>query len=255
MEQEWNEKLLQELRERVNELLGATQLMAGLVREQGDERDEKCLAVMNHSLYRMLRTITHMELCQVEQLPFSPEVLDLAGLCRDLGQEVELQAQGLGTRFRWELGEESILTVGDEKLLERSILNLLTNAFQAAGRGGRVVLRCGRSKGRCEISVWDDGPGLKVSDGERNPFLKEEEGLGLGLQLVRQTAELHGGVLLLENREEGGLRALLSLPIQKAEGGQMVKSPQLDRYGGFSPLLVEFSPLLAARDFSSEDTQ
>ena len=101
MEQALNEKLLNELRERVSELLAATQLMSGLVREQGDEKDRKCLAVMNHSLYRMLRTIGHMELCR-EDTPFSPQVVDLAGLCRDLGREMERQAKELGVRFRWE---------------------------------------------------------------------------------------------------------------------------------------------------------
>ena len=238
MEQALNEKLLNELRERVSELLAATQLMSGLVREQGDEKDRKCLAVMNHSLYRMLRTIGHMELCR-EDTPFSPQVVDLAGLCRDLGREMEHQAKELGVRFRWELEQESVLSLADEKLLQSAVLNL----------------KCAADKGRCDISVWDDGPGLKEPAEEKNPFLKEPGGLGLGLPAVRQIARFHGGVLLLENREEGGLRAVLSLPIQEPAFGETVKTPAVDPFGGFSPLLVELSPLLAARDFSAEDTE
>ncbi len=254
MEQALNEKLLNELRERVSELLAATQLMSGLVREQGDEKDRKCLAVMNHSLYRMLRTIGHMELCR-EDTPFSPQVVDLAGLCRDLGREMEHQAKELGVRFRWELEQESVLSLADEKLLQSAVLNLLTNAFEAAGPEGHVILKCAADKGRCDISVWDDGPGLKEPAEEKNPFLKEPGGLGLGLPAVRQIARFHGGVLLLENREEGGLRAVLSLPIQAPAFGEKVKTPAVDPFGGFSPLLVELSPLLAARDFSAEDTE
>ena len=254
MEQGGNEKLLQELRERVNELLGAVQLLSGLVRDHGGERDEKCLAVMNHSLYRLLRTVNHLERCR-EDAPFSPRPVDLAGLCRDLGRQVEAQARELGLQFRWELEQESILSVADEKLLEGAILNLLTNAFEAVGAKGRVLLRCGRSQGRCDISVWDDGPGLREPEEPENPFLKTPGGVGLGLATVRQTARLHDGVLLLENREEGGLRAVLSLPIREPEPGEIVKTPVVDHFGGFSPLLVEFSPLLAARDFSADDTE
>lgn len=254
MENQWNEKLIRELRERVSELLGATQLLSGLVRDQGDEKDAKCLSVMNHSLYRMIRTINHMELCQAEKPVFTPRTLDLAGLCRDLGREVELQAKELGVSFRWELETESLLTVGDRMLILQAVLNLLTNSFQAVGKTGHVVLRCGRNKDRCEITVWDDGPGLRQrEEKEQNPLLKEGEGVGYGLPAAYRAAELHGGVLLLENREEGGLRAIFSLPIREPEEKEL-KSPAPDIYGGFSPLLVEFSPLLAARDFSTEDS-
>jgi signal transduction histidine kinase len=71
------------------------------------------------------------------------------------------------------------------------------------------------------ITVEDRGPGLPESELERvfEPFYRLESsrnretgGVGLGLAIVRQIARGHGGDVVLENRAEGGLRAVLSLP-------------------------------------------
>ncbi len=257
MENGKSDKLLQEFREQVNDLLAATQLLTSLVREQGSQRDMECLAAMNRSLYQLMRTIFHMELCREEAPSFRPELVDLAGLCRDLGHQVEPLAEVLGISFRWELERENIFSLADEVLLEQALLNLLTNAFAAAGQEGHVTLRCSSHAGRCILTVGDNGPGLSPQEASEDPLLKQPGGVGLGLEAARRAVSLHGGALVLENREEGGVRAVISLPIREPEGGFTVKSSQMfyDRTGGFSPLLVEFSPLLPLQSFMPEDVE
>lgn len=242
-----NEALLRELREQANTLLTGAHLLEGLVEEQGRDRDRACLAAMNKSLYRILRTIGHLELTGNDDLSFRPAPLDLARLCRELGEQVESLTRDLGVDFRWKAEEGAILTLGDQALLTQAVLALLTNAFEAAGKGGHVALSCSRHGDQCLITVTDDGPGLKESDSGANPLLKQPGGLGLGLPTARRCAGAHGGSVILENREQG-VRAVLSLPIREPEGGE-VKSPARDFFGGFSPLLVEFSPLLPADTF------
>lgn len=66
MEHHADDKLIGQLREQVNNLLAAVQLFTPLVREKGTDRDREYLAVMNQSLYRLLRTISHMELDRAE---------------------------------------------------------------------------------------------------------------------------------------------------------------------------------------------
>lgn len=256
MENERSDRLTREFREQVNDLLAAAQLLAPLVREKGSRRDAECLAVMNKSLYQLMRTISHLELSQ-EELTFRAQVTDLAGICRELGSQVETLAQELKISFRWELEQENILSLADGPLLERAILNLLTNAFDSAGPGGQVSLRCSSSAGRCTIVVGDNGPGLQVRKPEEDPFLKQPGGVGLGLEAVRRIAQLHDGTLMLENRDGGGLRAVLALPIREPEEGLRMKTSraQYDRWGGFSPLLVEFSPLLPARSFLPDEIE
>ena len=72
------------------------------------------------------------------------------------------------------------------------------------------------------VSVEDEGPGLPNEELTQvfEPFYRAEPsrnrntgGIGLGLAVVRSIAHLHGGEVRLENRAEGGLRAIVRLPL------------------------------------------
>jgi signal transduction histidine kinase len=72
-----------------------------------------------------------------------------------------------------------------------------------------------------KISICDEGPGIAPEELERvfEPFYRLESsrnrdtgGTGLGLSIARDVAQTHGGTVVLRNRPEGGLEALLSLP-------------------------------------------
>lgn len=254
METQTGEKLIQELRGEVSNLLAAAQLLTPLVRERGSKKDMEYLAVMNQTLYRLLRTIAHLELSGEKPPICRKEKLDLAGLCRKLDRQVGPLTERMGVAFRCELECESLLAEADGMLLEQALLNLIANGLEAAGKGGHVVLRLSRKGPRALLAVGDDGPGLRDEQRLKDPLLKQPGGVGLGLSAARQIAALHGGALVLENREESGVRAVLSLPIGGEESG-LVKSPQMgyDRFGGFSAALVELSRILPREAFLPDD--
>ena len=118
------------------------------------------------------------------------------------------------------------LTVqGDERLLRRALRNLLENARRYGG--GEITLSAVRVAGpapRAELRVCDRGPGVPAALRERifEPFFRlpghteREGGVGLGLALVKQIAERHGGSVRCEARdpaEGGGSCFVLSLPM------------------------------------------
>ena len=104
---------------------------------------------------------------------------------------------------------------------ERALLNLLFNALDAAGCGGRVWVRLGDadgSDGLVSVVVEDDGPGIAPDCLQRvfNPFFTtKDHGTGLGLAIVHRIAEAHGGCVRAGNRVGGGARFVLSLPLSR----------------------------------------
>ena len=256
MDDKLSQKLLLELREQVNTLLSAGQLLTALVREKGSSRDKECLAVTTQTLYRLMRTIQHMEAVQPENVSFHPQIVDLSQLCRRLGQGLALFSTDLGISVSWQMERENLLVLADPLILERAMLNLLTNAIQAAGQGGKVWLKMELKEGDILLSVEDNGPGFaSLTPLDDDPFLKSPGGLGLGVKLAQQAAQLHGGALVWHERPEGGLRAVLSLPLRVPPEDSLFKSPVSDLTGGFSTLLVELSPLLPPGQFLPENVE
>ncbi len=106
---------------------------------------------------------------------------------------------------------------GDEGLLRRVLVNLLSNAAEAlGGEGGTVHVRAAsRGDGGARVRVEDDGPGIDAEDLAQvfTPFFsRKEAGTGLGLCLSRRFAELHGGTLALHSEPGEGTAAVLELP-------------------------------------------
>ena len=110
---------------------------------------------------------------------------------------------------------------GDERLLRRALRNLLENARRYGGGEITVVLRpSATSGGGTTIQVCDRGAGVPVEMRERifEPFFRlpghaeQAGGVGLGLSLVKQIAERHGGSVRCEPREGGGTCFRITLP-------------------------------------------
>jgi signal transduction histidine kinase len=102
--------------------------------------------------------------------------------------------------------------------IKRALSNLIDNAVKY-GKTARVSLR--DQPHELIVTIEDDGPGIPETEQERvfDPFYRIEEsrsretgGTGLGLTLARTVIRAHGGDIALENKEERGLRVVVSLP-------------------------------------------
>ncbi len=117
--------------------------------------------------------------------------------------------------------ERAAPVTGDRLLLSRAVHNLLLNACEASPEGGLVEVNVGPDAGEARVDVLDRGPGLPAEFAERvfEPYVStKNRGSGLGLSLVRDVAEQHGGRVELVNREGGGARATLALPLRAGNG-------------------------------------
>ncbi len=132
-------------------------------------------------------------------------------------------AEAKEIRLRTLLDPQAVPVRGDPDRLQQVVWNLLSNAIKFTPRGGRVQVRLERVNSHVEITVADTGQGIApeflphVFDRFRQADQKSTRrhgGLGLGLAIVRQLVELHGGTVRAESEGEGrGAAFTVSLPL------------------------------------------
>jgi signal transduction histidine kinase len=132
-------------------------------------------------------------------------------------ESLQTDYQDTGSRIEIE-GSIAQPYPGRPLALRRCLTNLVDNAIRY---GGRATIKVEDAADRLTIRVLDDGPGIPEQELEQafEPFFRGEAsrsretgGTGLGLGIARNIARAHGGDLVLRNRPEGGLEAILSLP-------------------------------------------
>jgi signal transduction histidine kinase len=110
---------------------------------------------------------------------------------------------------------------GDRAALAQVVTNLLLNAAQLQDGGGSVSLSVRSDSSGCVIEVADRGPGIDSAVADRlfEPFVSGRGSTGLGLAVCRSIVREHGGTIAAENREGGGARFTVWLPVAAGEAG------------------------------------
>jgi signal transduction histidine kinase len=140
---------------------------------------------------------------------FTPQPVEVIALAAEEAARVGAELQAM---------DAHLSVPGDERLLRRALRNLLENAKRYGG--GEITLHAARVESRIELRVCDRGAGVPEALRERifEPFFRlpghaeREGGVGLGLALVKQIAQRHGGTVRCEANPGGGSCFALSLP-------------------------------------------
>jgi heavy metal sensor kinase len=147
------------------------------------------------------------------------EPVDLCVVSAEVVDRLSVLAEERGQRLECRL-EAPVLVRGDRLALRQALMNLVDNAIKYAPEGSRVLVASGRRPGRGFVEVRDEGPGIPVEHREQiferfyridSGRSREMGGTGLGLSLVKWTAEAHGGSVELDTGN-GGSTFRLVLP-------------------------------------------
>lgn len=151
------------------------------------------------------------------------EAFDVPAMIADAVSLVNPVAERNRVELKVDVAEFPEAPHGDAQALRRALLNLLDNALKHTPAGGKVICHARPLDGsHWAIVITDTGPGIPANERVRifEPFYRIGEelrrttpGTGLGLALVKRTAEAHGGRVEVDDAPHGGSRFTLTLPI------------------------------------------
>ncbi|MCU1439096.1 MAG: hypothetical protein JWP85_93 [Rhodoglobus sp.] len=138
-----------------------------------------------------------------------------------ISEAVEQLAPGDAARVLQEDPTDLVITAAPS-MLTRTVVNLLTNALRYSPRGSLVTVSVSKRGGFARISIEDHGSGMTRQQRElafdrfwRADTSRASEGRGLGLSIVREIANLHGGRVELDSELGVGTTASVEIPLSR----------------------------------------
>ena len=164
-----------------------------------------------------------LDIAKLESREMQPQRtrFELQPWLEQLAAQFEPVARQRQLRFKV-AGGEAMLIEADADMMERVVVNLLSNAFKFTPAGGEVNLRLARDASHLLLTVDDSGPGIaeearelvferfRQADGS---VTRQYGGTGLGLAIVKDLVGLHGGSVKAGASPTGGARFTVQLPM------------------------------------------
>jgi PAS domain S-box-containing protein len=216
------ENLVATLSHELRTPLTSLRMALELLRQRRDGPDEEQRGLIDTAYEDVLRlqevAQQFLDLARARAMTIAVErrVIDLAALVARVESLLGIQAREKGVTL--EIGPLADARVaGDETKLTWALSNLVANAVRYTPPGGRVRIDAEPTHDAVRISVSDTGPGIPPERQERiferfTQYAGEMGAAGLGLAIVRDIVQAHGGRVLLESAPGRGTRFTLELP-------------------------------------------
>jgi signal transduction histidine kinase len=149
--------------------------------------------------------------------------IDLNELVTNVVHVVRPDAMGYSCEVETSLAKDLPVIEGDPVQIQQVLVNLVNNALDAMrqtppGQRKVEISTAGNGDNEVRLSVRDHGTGIRTEVQDRlfdQFFTTKEQGLGMGLAIVRSVVEAHGGDIQAENVADGGARFYFTLPVKK----------------------------------------
>lgn len=252
--------LSHELRNPLNVILGYSELLLRMPDIQQSPR----LIQMGDALRRnaqsqsqLINDLLDLSRLQRGKVSLNHETVSMAAIIDNAVETVRADAATKGIDIRSHAGDQLLLVDGDRLRLQQIAWNLLNNAVKFTPPGGRIEISLGNEGDSAVLVVTDTGQGIdpnflphvfemfRQADGSNR---RRHGGLGIGLALVRQLVQLHGGKISAESDGANkGARFTVRLPLMRETA-----APALPSSGTLDLKVLSQTNFLVVDD--SEDT-
>ncbi|VWB93758.1 PAS domain-containing two-component system sensor histidine kinase/response regulator [Burkholderia aenigmatica] len=211
-----------ELRTPLNVIYGWVEVLRnvdgqGLAQQAVDAIDRSA-----RSLSHMVADLLDASALATGRLRLERVPVDLVRVVRDATRELDATAQASGLELSTEYEMPTCVIPADRERVRQVLSNLLSNAIKFTPPGGRIVVSLTRAGERVRLSVADTGQGIapeylphlfETFSRPERAFASPKRGLGLGLSIVRNIAQLHGGEVVATSAGTGrGTTVTVTLP-------------------------------------------
>ncbi len=229
-----------ELRTPLTAILGWTHIVrAQKPRDTAFDRGLDAIERNAQTQHRLIEDLLDVSRIVTGRLRIDRQIVMLAAVVDRALDAIRPQAEGKQIGVQTLVENPMLAVAGDPMRLEQVVLNLVANAVKFSRPGGSVLVTVMRAGTEVQISVRDDGEGISQDalphvfdwfwQGESPPG-RESSGLGLGLGIVRQLVDSHGGSVRAESDGPGlGSRFIVTLPLvseSSVEAGIASEAPR-----------------------------
>jgi len=221
-------------------------------------------AQIKHNTLQLHRMISNM--CDADtwsEKAAACETLNITGIFTEIMEKSAAMLASTNVVLKYSCPSRPIYTVANQDMVERALLNMISNASKFADPGSMIkaeMLQTGNKvrfcvENRC-ADVHLDSLANLFTQYLRKPGTEDpRHGIGLGMTLIRAAATSHGGTVLFDQPEEGTVRVSMTLAIRKPDAPAKLRSPSLrisNYAGGYDLALLELSELLADKCYEEE---
>ena len=179
------------------------------------------IGTIETSVQRMTRMVDRVLLLgtvEAQMLAFQPQPLDLRTLCQSLVEDARRQQPQATCEVVADFAGAPARGLFDEKLIRHIFGNLLSNAIKYSPHGGKVCFRVAASDSRTAFEVSDQGIGIPSGEiahlfesFHRASNVGTIPGTGMGLAIVKNSVDLHGGTIEVTSEAGKGTRFVVRL--------------------------------------------
>ncbi|MBQ6454871.1 MAG: HAMP domain-containing protein [Eggerthellaceae bacterium] len=190
--------------------------------------DEERLATVNSEVERLSRLVDALlKLSRLENrsTPMKNELVNVGDLVSSIIGAHEAFVVDSGLEMVYE-AESDVLVRGDADMIRQATANLISNAVRYTPEGGMITVKVYKGEIMASIMVQDTGIGLTPEEAKmvfsrfwraeagRN---RESGGLGIGLSVVKEIVDRHGGWVEVQGKKDEGARFIIHLPLYSKE--------------------------------------